>query len=104
MQGMSGTSQPGGLSSAKENLPEALKLPLAPPRLGRLRGLFEELADAAVRKTVDEASRSLVAKGASLTEHGLPAAFSEVIRRHRVVMAVEAAAFHESRLRDHPED
>jgi aspartyl-tRNA(Asn)/glutamyl-tRNA(Gln) amidotransferase subunit A len=34
----------------------------------------------------------------------LPSAFAEVLPRHRVVMAVEAALFHEPRLRRHPED
>jgi aspartyl-tRNA(Asn)/glutamyl-tRNA(Gln) amidotransferase subunit A len=34
----------------------------------------------------------------------LPAAFSEVVARHRTVMAVEAAAYHGERLRRHPED
>ena len=34
----------------------------------------------------------------------LPAAFAEVIARHRIVMGVEAAMFHEARLRRHPED
>jgi aspartyl-tRNA(Asn)/glutamyl-tRNA(Gln) amidotransferase subunit A len=34
----------------------------------------------------------------------LPASFSEVVSRHRIVMAVEAAAYHEARLRLHPED
>ena len=34
----------------------------------------------------------------------LPAAFAPILERHRTVMAVEAAAFHEQRLRRHPED
>jgi aspartyl-tRNA(Asn)/glutamyl-tRNA(Gln) amidotransferase subunit A len=34
----------------------------------------------------------------------LPAAFDEVVARHRTVMAVEGAAFHEPRLRRHPDD
>jgi aspartyl-tRNA(Asn)/glutamyl-tRNA(Gln) amidotransferase subunit A len=42
--------------------------------------------------------------GARVVDVALPAAFDEVIPRHRVVMAVEAAAFHEPRLRRHPED
>jgi aspartyl-tRNA(Asn)/glutamyl-tRNA(Gln) amidotransferase subunit A len=34
----------------------------------------------------------------------LPASFAEVVPRHRIVMAVEAAAYHEQRLRQHPDD
>src|SRR5262249_20213630 len=34
----------------------------------------------------------------------LPARFGEVVARHRTVMAVEAAAFHRSRLSHHPDD
>ena len=34
----------------------------------------------------------------------LPSLFSDILYRHGMVMAVEAAAFHESRLRRHPDD
>ena len=34
----------------------------------------------------------------------MPAGFSDVVAHHRVVMAVEAAQFHETRLRRHPDD
>ena len=46
----------------------------------------------------------LRSSGASVVETPLPPSFSEVLKRHRVVMAVEAAAFHETRLRQHPDD
>ncbi len=46
----------------------------------------------------------LRAKKASVDDAILPAAFSEVLQRHRVLMAVEAAEFHEPRLRRHPDD
>ena len=76
----------------------------APPRLGRLRGLFEEKADPAVRTMADRAAARLAAAGAAVVDVSLPSAFTEVLPRHRVVMAVEAAMFHELRLRQHPED
>lgn len=39
-----------------------------------------------------------------MAEVALPAEFAEVIPRHRVVMAVEAAVYHQPRLSKHPED
>jgi aspartyl-tRNA(Asn)/glutamyl-tRNA(Gln) amidotransferase subunit A len=75
-----------------------------PPRLGRVRGLFDSRADPAVRQMMDQVSHTLRTRGAILTEVALPAGFAEVVERHRTVMAVEAAAYHEERLRRHPED
>jgi aspartyl-tRNA(Asn)/glutamyl-tRNA(Gln) amidotransferase subunit A len=46
----------------------------------------------------------LARHGARIEEVVLPPAFEEVVPRHRVVMAVEAAAYHQERLRRHPED
>jgi aspartyl-tRNA(Asn)/glutamyl-tRNA(Gln) amidotransferase subunit A len=77
--------------------------PPAAPRLGRLRGLFEERAEKPVRRLMDDVSAALSAS-AAITEVALPAAFAEVVPRHRTVMAVEGAAFHETRLRRHPDD
>ncbi len=77
---------------------------LRPPRLGRLRGLFEERAEPAVRSMMEKTCAALRDRGARITEAALPAAFAEVVPRHRIVMAVEAAVFHEPRLRNHPDD
>jgi aspartyl-tRNA(Asn)/glutamyl-tRNA(Gln) amidotransferase subunit A len=75
-----------------------------PPRLGRLRGLFETRADAVMVRLMDEVTERLRQRGAEVVEVALPSAFADVIDRHRVVMAVESAAFHAERLRRHPED
>lgn len=75
-----------------------------PPRLGLLRGLFADLADAPMANLMENVQSRLSAQGASIIDVGLPAAFSEVLDRHRIVMAVEAAAFHKERLEKHPED
>jgi aspartyl-tRNA(Asn)/glutamyl-tRNA(Gln) amidotransferase subunit A len=75
-----------------------------PPRLGRVRGLFESLADGAVRGMMEQVSARLRERGAVIQDVALPASFAEVLERHRIVMAVEAAQYHESRLRRHPED
>jgi aspartyl-tRNA(Asn)/glutamyl-tRNA(Gln) amidotransferase subunit A len=75
-----------------------------PPRLGRLRGLFEERAEPVMRSLMQQVSRRLQDRGAVILDVALPATFSEVVPRHRAVMAVEGMEFHEQRLRLHPDD
>jgi Asp-tRNA(Asn)/Glu-tRNA(Gln) amidotransferase A subunit family amidase len=75
-----------------------------PPKLGRLRGFFDERADTSMTEHVESIVSMLRDKGAKIFDVAVPAAFSEVIERHRIVMAVEAAMFHELRLRKHPAD
>jgi aspartyl-tRNA(Asn)/glutamyl-tRNA(Gln) amidotransferase subunit A len=75
-----------------------------PPRLGRVRGLFEDLAEPAVWRMMDGVTDMLRKAGATISEAALPASFAEVISRHRTIMAVEAAAYHQLRLQRHPED
>jgi aspartyl-tRNA(Asn)/glutamyl-tRNA(Gln) amidotransferase subunit A len=84
--------------------PFAIRNPQSPPVLGRLRGLFESKADTVVTKMMDEVTEKLRARGATVVDVNLPASFAEVLPRHRTVMAVEAAVFHQERLRRHPED
>jgi aspartyl-tRNA(Asn)/glutamyl-tRNA(Gln) amidotransferase subunit A len=72
--------------------------------LFRPRGLFHEAADAIVRNAMDEMCETLRGSGANIQDVALPAAFSEVIPRHRTIMAVEAAQFHGTRLAKHPDD
>jgi aspartyl-tRNA(Asn)/glutamyl-tRNA(Gln) amidotransferase subunit A len=94
----------GPESGVSEDWTRRLAGPLRPPRLGRPRGLFESRADAAVRQMMDQSEAGLRKAGAQVHDVALPAAFSEVVARHRTVMAVEAAAYHGERLRRHPED
>jgi aspartyl-tRNA(Asn)/glutamyl-tRNA(Gln) amidotransferase subunit A len=84
--------------------PRARKLGGPLRRLYRVHGLFHELADASVRSAMDDVTRRLNAAGAELETMTLPPAFAAVLPQHRIVMAVEAAQFHEVRLRRHPED
>jgi Asp-tRNA(Asn)/Glu-tRNA(Gln) amidotransferase A subunit family amidase len=102
MQGMAGGRWVGDTWSWWENYTAPEKT--EPPTLGRVRGLFDERAEPSVRTMMDDVSAKLHAKGATVIEHGLPALFSEVVSRHRMVMAVEAAGYHEHRLRRHPDD
>ncbi len=83
---------------------ESIKQGCKRPRLGRLRGLFESRAEAVAQEAMDRACDQLRAAGAVVSDVALPAAFTEVLARHRIVMAVESAKFHEFRLRRHPED
>ncbi len=78
--------------------------PAAAPRLGRLRGLFEELADPVVHRSFEEALKRLDKAGASIREPSLPPSFAEVLRRHRTIMAVEAAAWHQPWFQKHPDE
>jgi aspartyl-tRNA(Asn)/glutamyl-tRNA(Gln) amidotransferase subunit A len=98
LQGM--VSARGGYSWPDFSLTETP----APPRLARLRGMFDDLASPAIRTMMDRTCELLAGKGVEFKDVGLPAAFCDVVARHRVVMAVEAAAFHGRRLRHHPQD
>jgi len=72
--------------------------------LGRLRGLFDDLADPVMLAATDRVVTRLRSAGVTVKDVAPPPAFAEVLARHRVVMAVEAARFHEPRLRRHPDD
>ena len=95
---------PACSSQPMPDLLAALDGPARPPRLGRLRGLFEDLAQPPLRELMDQVSERFAAADAVVKEVALPAGFAEVLARHRTVMAVEAAAFHGPRLRRHPQD
>ena len=74
-----------------------------PPRLGRLRGLFQTQASPEVHSAVETALQCWAERGAEQIEVALPRLFDDVIVQHRVIMAVEAAAIHESRFQNQPE-
>jgi Asp-tRNA(Asn)/Glu-tRNA(Gln) amidotransferase A subunit family amidase len=78
--------------------------PAAPPALTRVYGLFEDMAEPAVQSAMKEVANRLQTAGVRLDKAALPAGFADVVQRHRIVMAVEAAQFHRLRLERHPED
>lgn len=78
--------------------------PEQPPVLGKLGGLFAERVEPVMLNAMIEATTKLRAAGANMVSLDPPAAFSEVIQRHAVIMAVEAAEFHEPRFTRHPDD
>ena len=74
------------------------------PRLGRLRGLFDERAEPEALQALELALSSLSAAGASIIDAALPESFDDVLRAHRIIMATEAAAYHERRFAANSED
>ncbi len=75
-----------------------------PPRLGKLEGLFANLADHDVMLAFDTAAQTLQSAGAELRVAPLPQGFDDLLIPHRLIMAAEAAAFHELRFAEHPEE
>jgi Asp-tRNA(Asn)/Glu-tRNA(Gln) amidotransferase A subunit family amidase len=86
------------------NIVERAAVASSRPKIGRIRQLFEERADECVREMMDEVFHRFGQDGADLEEVALPAEFSDIVQRHRIVMAVEAAEYHGARLKRHPED
>src|SRR5262249_46734479 len=76
----------------------------AAPVLGRVGGLFHERAEPVTRAFMAGVEDRLRRHGAAVEPAALPPEFNDVLACHRVVMAVEAAAFHGERLERHPED
>ncbi|WP_435006997.1 amidase [Tundrisphaera lichenicola] len=73
-------------------------------RFGRLRGLFESLADQEMTRALEGFSMHVEAAGAVVVEVALPPEFDHVRRSHRVIMAAEAAVGHRERLAELPQD
>lgn len=100
LEGTSG--HPSSTIEDIEGLVAASFAPLSrPPRLGRLRGAFEDRADPAMLAALEEALSALAAAGAEVQEVAGCFDYDEVMRHHRVVMAAEAAEGHAARFADH---
>ncbi len=93
MQGMSGPP------SRQDQSPDS-----GAPRIGRLHGLFDDFAEPVMHTLMERVTTLFRERGSRILDIDPPAAFAEVIPRHRTVMAVEAASFHEPRVRRHPDD
>lgn len=106
LQAMAGPDprDPGCSTRPVPNYLQEMERPPRLPRLARVRGLFEDLADTTMRVLMDDICERFRKEGVRVQELTLPAGFSEVLPRHRLVMAVEAAAFHEPRLRRYPKE
>ena len=75
-----------------------------PARLIRLSNFFKDKAEPEVNAMMETAVKRLTEAGAPVDELPLPAAFAEISARHRTLMAVETAAYHDSRLRQNADD
>ncbi|MCS6975994.1 MAG: amidase [Gemmatales bacterium] len=75
-----------------------------PPRLGRLGGFFRDLADPETWELFERILHRLSESGATVQDVPLPPSFIDIHRQHRIIMAVEAAAFHQERFRQYPDD
>ena len=67
---------------------------LSPPRLGILRGYFYENANDEVKANFEKVVEKLGNSGAEVAEARLPKSFSTVHAAHKILMATEAAAYH----------
>jgi aspartyl-tRNA(Asn)/glutamyl-tRNA(Gln) amidotransferase subunit A len=75
-----------------------------PPRIGRLRGFFQDQANPEAWELFEQSLRRLREAGAEVQDVSLPPSFADIHRQHRIIMAVEAAALHDARFRQHPDD
>jgi aspartyl-tRNA(Asn)/glutamyl-tRNA(Gln) amidotransferase subunit A len=66
----------------------------APPRIGIVTGFFHDRANADVRRVAAQTAEKLRAAGADVQSINLPESFAGVVPAHRMIMAVEAAAYH----------
>jgi Asp-tRNA(Asn)/Glu-tRNA(Gln) amidotransferase A subunit family amidase len=74
-----------------------------PGRLLRLGSIFREKADEETTEALASLCKRFAAAGVDVIDTPLPPRFAETIMRHRALMAVECAAFHEARLQADPD-
>lgn len=76
----------------------------SPPRIGLLRRYFYENADAETRRHLDAVAEQFTRSGADIEELPMPESIDTAFDDQRLIMAVEAAAFHEPMYREQAED
>jgi aspartyl-tRNA(Asn)/glutamyl-tRNA(Gln) amidotransferase subunit A len=72
-----------------------------PPRLGLLEQFAFAEADEAVRQATQSALEELTRAAAEIRPLAVPQMFADVLKMHRRIMAVEAAAYHRERFATH---
>lgn len=70
------------------------------PRIGVLRGYFEENAKKEVWTGYEKAVEKLQVEGTEMVDIKLPESFSHVHDTHRIIMASEAASVHEDQFKE----
>lgn len=76
----------------------------APPKLGRLRGLFEVQCEPVQLEQFRQTCQTLTAAGGSMVDAPLPETFADVLAFHRRIMLYELAEVHQARFALHPDD
>jgi aspartyl-tRNA(Asn)/glutamyl-tRNA(Gln) amidotransferase subunit A len=84
----------GALSAPVGNYVTAVERTEQPPRLGVVRQFFFAEADTETQQHTEQALARLASAGAVVHEVALPPSFRTVLAAHRIIMRVEAAAFH----------
>lgn len=74
------------------------------PRIGMLRRYFYERADAETRRHLDGVADRLAQAGAEIAELPMPDSIETAFNDQLLIMAVEAASFHEPMYRNQAED
>jgi aspartyl-tRNA(Asn)/glutamyl-tRNA(Gln) amidotransferase subunit A len=88
-------------SDVDEGLVARFPTKTVPPRLGRLRGFFDDRAGPSMRDAYDRTLSTFAAAGAAIVDIEDPFDVQEVLRSHRTIMAAEAAAGHRDRFAAH---
>ena len=76
----------------------------SPPRIGLLKDFFFDNADVETREHIESVSEVLASAGAELVTLSLPGSFAASMEDQVVIMAVEAATFHEPMYRQRAND
>lgn len=83
---------------------ESTRFDHASPRIGRLRGFFEELVDPGFKLAIDRTLDTLMTAGVLVYDIDVPAGFETLLTSHRLIMAAGAAAWHQKRFAEHRDD
>ena len=83
---------------------ESTRFDHVPPRVGRLRGFFEDLVDPGFKSAIDRTLDTLMTAGVLVYDIDVPAGFGDLLASHRLIMAAGAAAWHQKRFAEHRDD
>lgn len=103
LQGLAGYDalDPGSIQAPVGDYVTAVRQADKAPRIGILRGYFNDHADAETVQHTDRVAQQLAQAGAELRELALPPSFASVLPAQRILMKVEAAAFHADMFAQH---
>lgn len=87
-----------------EQLPDVTPIPPHEQRVITWDGLFADRLDSTMREAMEFLKDDLKRQGWIIDNRPVPASFNTILHHHRVIMAVEAANYHEDRFRRYPED